>query len=87
MMPHLDVLGDHLALGARDERGGIGPRLQPEGHQPADEDDARLQEALLGAVERLAGGVGLPPHHAVVGLGPHGGHVYTGQTTRLPSPR
>ena len=74
-MPHLDVLGDDLALGAGDEWLGIGARLQPEGDQPADEDDPCLQEALLGAVEWLR--VGLPAHHAVVGLGPHGRHIYT----------
>ena len=76
-MSDLDVLGDDLALGAGDDGLGVGAGLQPEGYQPADEDDPRLQEALLGTVEWLAAGVRLPAHHAVVGLGPHGGHVYS----------
>jgi len=56
----------------------VGPWLQPEGNQPADEDDSGLEEALLGAVHGFTA-VLLPADHAVVGLGTHRGHVCRGE--------
>lgn len=72
---HLYVLGDILSLCSRDVCLCVGPWLEPEGHQPADEDDSGLEEALLGTVQRFAA-VLLPAHHAVVGLRTHRGHIY-----------
>lgn len=55
---------------------GVGSRLEPEGDQPADEDDPSLKEALLGAVQRFTT-VLLPAHYAVVRFGTHGRHICT----------
>lgn len=52
----------------------VGSWLEPEGNQPADEDDSGLKEALLGAVQCFTA-VLLPAHHAVVGLRAHLRHV------------
>lgn len=71
---HLDVLWDVLSFGPRDVCLGVGPRFEPEGDQPADEDDPSLKEALFGAVQRLAT-ILLPAHDAVVRFRAHGGYI------------
>lgn len=71
---YLYVFGDVLPLCSRDVCLCVGSRLEPEGDQPADEDDSGLKEALLGTVQRFAA-ILLPAHHAVVGLRTHRGHI------------
>ncbi len=69
-MCYLYVLGDVLSLCSWNKCLCVGSRLEPEGNQPADEDDSGLKEALLGAVQRFTA-ILLPSHHTVVGLRTH----------------
>lgn len=73
---HLYVLRDVLSFRPGDVCLGVGPRFEPEGDQPADEDDPSLKEALFGAVQRLTT-VLLPAHDAVVRFRTHGWHICT----------
>lgn len=71
---YLDVLGHALALHPGDVCQRVGFGFQPEGDEPADEDDPCVQEALLGAVQSLVS-VGVPLNDHVTRLGPHLGNV------------
>lgn len=75
-MSHLYVLGDDLSFCSWDVRLCVGSWFEPEGDQPADEDDSSLKEALLGAVQCFAT-ILLPAHHTVVRLRTHRRHICT----------
>lgn len=70
----LYVLGDVLSFCSWDVRLCVGSRFEPEGDQPADEDDSSLKEALLGAVQCFAT-ILLPAHHTVVRFRTHWRHI------------
>lgn len=72
---HLYVLRNVFSLCSWDVCLCDGSQLKPEGHQPADEDDSGLKEALLGAVQCFTT-ILLPTHHTVVGLRTHRRYIY-----------
>ena len=72
---YLYVFWDVLSLCSWDECVYVGSWLQPEGNEPAYEDDSGLKEALLSAVQCFTT-VLLPANHTVVGLRAHWRHVY-----------
>lgn len=71
---NLYVLGNVLSLCSWDVCLCVGSRLEPEGNQPANEDDSGLKETLLGAIQCFTT-VLLPAHYAVVGLRSHRRHI------------
>lgn len=80
---YLDVLWNSLPLSVHpgDVCSSVGAWLQPEGHQPADEDNAGVEEALLGTVHCVVG-LCVSLHHTVVRLWSHRRNLWRGDIRR-----
>lgn len=71
---YLDVLWHVLSLHPEDVCQRVGFGFEPEGDEPADEDDSCVQEALFSAVQSLVS-VRVPFHNHITRLRPHRGNV------------